>query len=209
MNIYIYGDSNTWGYVPNVNGYSKDATASQYDKRDIWWFNLTKNHKVIVNGLCGRAINNENPWLEGRNAFRTLDKDFENINADLIIVQLGTNDCKSKYCLTAQEIVCQMAHLLKRIQIKSTGRILLISPAKIKSGNKVTDKYYVGAENKSQQLDKLYCDLANENDYFFVSGLDLETGEDGEHLTRESHSILGYRVEAIVESLIDKDIEKA
>ena len=68
MKIFIYGDSNTWGYVPNINGYSKNAVAKRYNVTDIWWYPLTKTNDVKVNGLCGRAINNDNPWLKGRNA---------------------------------------------------------------------------------------------------------------------------------------------
>ena len=31
MNILCYGDSNTWGYIPNINGYSKNAIPRQYN----------------------------------------------------------------------------------------------------------------------------------------------------------------------------------
>ena len=48
MKILCYGDSNTWGYVPNINGYSKDAVMKQYDARDCWWFPLMQGNEVIV-----------------------------------------------------------------------------------------------------------------------------------------------------------------
>ena len=35
MKILCYGDSNTWGYVPNINGYSKNATMHQYNEKGI------------------------------------------------------------------------------------------------------------------------------------------------------------------------------
>lgn len=196
MNIYIYGDSNTWGYMPNVNGYSKNAIPQQYDKENIWWNCLTKKHNVIVNGLCGRAINNDNPWLEGRNASKTIEQDLNEIKhkIDLCIIQLGTNDCKSSYNLTAKQIAENMKNLIFKIKNKLNCEILIISPAIIKSGNKVTDKYYVGAETKSLELNEEYLKLSNELNINFIYGTNAEVGEDGEHLTINGHKYLSEKI---------------
>ena len=32
------------------------------------------------------------------------------------------------------------------------------------------------------------------NNYTFISGIELQTGEDGEHLTKEAHKTLGQKV---------------
>ena len=37
MKIFIYGDSNTWGQMPNVNGYNKDAIIEQLRSRGYGW----------------------------------------------------------------------------------------------------------------------------------------------------------------------------
>ncbi len=195
MKIFIYGDSNTWGYVPDVNGYSKSATPHQYAEDIIWWHKLKKYHQVFVNALCGRAIRNENPWCIGRNATKTIINDInKNLDADLIILQLGTNDCKTQYNLTAQEITTQLQNLIKKIQSQYDAKIMIISPAKITPGTLITNKYYVGADKKCILLDKLYKKLAQENNYLFVSGLNAEVGEDGEHLTPAGHKFLSQNV---------------
>lgn len=194
MKIFIYGDSNTWGCVPNLEGYSKNAKIKQFNKEDIWWHPLIQNNEVIVNGLCGRAINNENPWLEGRNATKTINDDIKNIKADLTIIMLGTNDCKSMYNLTAEDITNQLKELSETIESKLNAKIMIISPVKIKEGNKITDKYYKGAEEKSIKLANLYNKLAQEKNYLFVSALDLNLGEDGEHLTLQGHKTLANLV---------------
>lgn len=98
MNILCYGDSNTWGYIPNINGYSKDAIMQQYYEKDCWWYILKKHNEVIINGLCGRCIAHENRWLKNRNASTTIRNEISQYsNLNLIIVQLGTNDCKSEH----------------------------------------------------------------------------------------------------------------
>ena len=48
IKILCYGDSNTWGYVPNINGYSKDAVMKQYDSQHCWWHPLMQSHEVFI-----------------------------------------------------------------------------------------------------------------------------------------------------------------
>lgn len=193
--ILCYGDSNTWGYVPNINGYSKNATVQQYNEKDCWWFNLKHNNELFVDGLCGRCIAHENKWLEGRNAHKTIIQDLKKYNnLDLIIVQLGTNDCKSEYDESPNQIASNLVNLLAIIRKVSNAKIAIISPAIIKENNKITKKFYVGAENKSKQLNMLYEKIALQNGYFFISGASLQVGEDGEHLTKLGHQQLSQKV---------------
>lgn len=205
MKILCYGDSNTWGFIPNINGYSKDAVMKQYNARDCWWFSLMQENDVIVDGLCGRCIAHENKWLKNRNASKTILNDLNNHNdLDLVIVQLGTNDCKSEYGDTAIEITQNLENLLKLIQSQTLAQIIVISPAIIKEDNKITQKYYVKAQEKSTELDCLYKNMAQKNNYSFISGKYLEIGEDGEHLTKNGHEQLGIAVSSLVKSL-DKE----
>lgn len=195
MRILCYGDSNTWGYVPNVNGYSKNAIMEQYNEKDCWWYGLKQDNELFVDGLCGRCIAHENRWLKNRNAMQTITQDLANyLNLDLIIVQLGTNDCKSEYDETPEQIAKNIANLLAEIEKVSDAKIAIISPAIIREDTKITQKFYVGAENKSKKVDKLYKKLAQENNYIFISGADLEVGEDGEHLTKLGHKQLAQKV---------------
>lgn len=69
-----------------------------------------------------------------------------------------------------------------------------ISPAPIIENNALTQKYYVGAQKKSEELDKLFKTLAKQNDDIFVSGANLEVGEDGEHLTLLGHKQLKEKI---------------
>ena len=195
MKIFIYGDSNTYGWVPNLDGYSKNAVNQQYDQTDIWWYPLLQENEVIVDGLPGRAISNDNPWLDNRNASRTIEQDIEKISADVVIFQLGTNDCKSQYNLSAKEISNSMQKLAQKAKrLLHNPKIVIISPAKIIEGNKITDKYYIGAENKSTELDCCYKNMCKEYGFIFISGLNLQTGEDGEHLTKLAHKQLSQKV---------------
>ena len=199
MNILCYGDSNTWGYIPDLKGYSKFAIAKKYNDDECWWYKLTENHSVLIDGLCGRCINNENPWLPNRNAMHTIMQDLKKYrNIDIVIIQLGTNDCKNSYDNTPQQITQNLSQLAEIIRNELSAYIIIISPAIIKENNSITQKYYIGAEKKSQELDELYRELADHNDYLFVSGKDLKIGLDGEHLTKIGHQELGNKVNELI-----------
>jgi len=204
MNIYCYGDSNTQGYKPNVEGYSKDAIPEFYPADLCWWYPLANGNKLTVNGLCGRCINKENKWLEGRNASLDIVDNIQNQDKiDIVIVQLGTNDCKSGYNCTAEEITKAMRNFIQQIKGHTTAKIILLSPAKIIENNKVTQKYYKGAQVKSEQLDIFYKYLADDLGLAFVSCVDAETGEDGEHLTPKGHEYISKKVFEKVKSIQD------
>lgn len=196
MKILCYGDSNTWGYVPNVDGYFKGAIIKQYNKQDCWWFGLKAHNKVFVDGLCGRSIANENRWLKNRNSLNTIVDDLKQYNnLNLVIVQLGTNDCKTEYNNTPKQITNNLQKLLIVIKEKTNAQIAIISPAIIKEDNILAQKYYLGAQNKSKQLNKFYKKLAQANGYIFISGSNLDVGEDGEHLTLLGHKQLREKLE--------------
>jgi len=202
MRILCYGDSNTWGYVPNINGYSKDAIMKHYDEKDCWWYHLKQDNDVFINGSCGRCVCHENKWLSNRNADKTINKDLQLFgDLDLIIVQLGTNDCKSEYDASPFYITERLEKLLNKMKNITNAQILFISPAIIREDNKITQKYYVGAQKKSADLDNLYKLMAQRNGFIFVSGKDLEVGEDGEHLTLKGHRVLGERIALIVKEI--------
>lgn len=202
MKILCYGDSNTWGYIPNINGYSKDTTMQKYDEKDCWWYPLMQDNEVFINGLCGRCVAHENKWLKNRNASLTMIDDLKEYrHLDIIIFQLGTNDCKSEYKDSAKEIAQNLENLLKLVQSQINAQILIISPATIKENNKITPKYYIGAQSKSIELDYLYQNMAQKNNFYFISGKDLGIGEDGEHLTKSGHKQLGCKVLTLVNSL--------
>lgn len=199
MKILCYGDSNTWGYVPNVDGYSKDAVMRKYEAQDCWWYPLMRDNEVVVDGLCGRCIAHENKWLKNRNASLTIVDDIKNYNdLDLIIIQLGTNDCKSEYGDSADNICDNLEQLLACIKGQTNAEIIIISPSCIREDTKITQKYYIGALEKSRALDKGYQELAEKTGCGFVSGVKLEVGEDGEHLTKSGHQKLGEMVASFV-----------
>jgi len=202
MKILCYGDSNTWGYVPNPNGDSQNAIVQRYPLEDCWWYPLTKKNEVVVKGLCGRCINHEDQNIPNSNASLDIVKIIKHSgDLDLIIIQLGTNDCKAEYNCSAKEITKGMKDFIELIKTNSSAKILLLSPPKINDKTPIATRHYLGGTLKSEQMDNLFQNLAEDLNIEFISGLGVEIGEDGGHLTKKGHKNMSQKVTEKVESM--------
>lgn len=204
MNIFIYGDSNTVGYKPNADGYKKDAVVEYYEKEQLWWYPLTKNHNVVVNAKCGRCICHENKWLENRNAkitfmqdlYLSYDGDEHKINnLDLFIIMLGTNDFKSEYNDSIFVLLNGLNDIIGKLKnVSPKAEIMIISPPQIIEGTPITEKYYKNAKLKVAGFNYQSFIYAKRNNFLHLSAMQAKVGEDGEHLLAEGHKFLGQNV---------------
>ena len=102
MNILCFGDSNTYGYRPDGSG--------RFDADTRWTGLLQKklgtNDRIIEEGLCGRTTVFSDELREGRRGLDTIGILLEShAPVDLLILMLGTNDCKTRYNASAGTIV--------------------------------------------------------------------------------------------------------
>lgn len=193
-NIFVYGDSNTWGYFPTLTPYSgDDNNTKRFPLDKIWWNSLTKKYNVYYNGVNGRTINSDHYELPNRNACKTIDNDFVNENIDLVILMLGTNDLKDIYNLKVNDLINHCDLLIKKIKNRYQCDILLICPPLIYD-TIVTHEKYSNGINKIKEYEKCLFKYTQSNNYYFVSGINAEVGVDGEHLTEKGHNELGQIV---------------
>ena len=130
--IVCYGDSNTWGYCA--------ATGGRYED-DVRWTRLLQEqlgegYLVAEEGVCGRTTVFEGPLGEGLCGFAHL---VPALNAhsplDLLVVMLGTNDCKQRYSANAQNIADGLARLVRRAKElpvwAGEPKVLIVAPMMI------------------------------------------------------------------------------
>ena len=206
--IVCYGDSNTWGYNPAQNG-------ARYDD-DIRWTQrlqdkLGKDFQVVEEGFSGRTTVFEDPVLEGANGLAPFHSIMISQSPmDLLVIMLGTNDCKELFSANAMKITAGMRRLILKAQGMDIWRkrpqILLVAPVCI--GEKIYDlpDFSMGAlcVEKSRRLPALFQALAEETGCYFMDANDCAaTGTiDYLHFTPESHASFAEGIYSRIESLL-------
>ena len=201
--ILCFGDSNTWGY---------DAYSGGRFVKDVRWTGVLQNilgeeYHIIEEGLCGRTTVFDDPLNEGLSGLRYLLPCLQSHSPiDMLIIMLGTNDCKERFSATAKNIADGAKRLIKVAQgadvWKEKPRILLVSPAPIEKECETSD---VSGEmgvcsDKSYEMKGAYKLCADDCKCEFLdAGLYVSMNKiDYMHLDKESHKRLAEALADVI-----------
>jgi len=216
--IVVYGDSNTYGWIPNL-----DPPSTRYSPEQRWPGVLQKelgsNFQVIEEGLDGRTTDARDPespisgaQLDGSAYLQACLA--SHLPVDLVVIMLGTNDLKSVFNRTPLRIAMGATRLLDLANTLNGGvgttyknpRVLLVCPPplnpEIEKGPAFGEMFKGGVE-KSRQLPSLYEAVAKMGGAEFLNaGAAISTdGLDGLHFTPEAHRKLGAAIAAKVKQI--------
>ena len=124
--ILAFGDSNTWGLVP--------GSGERYPEHIRWTGILRKaaargGFRLLEDGLCGRTTVFEDPSRPGRRGIDSLAQYRETDGLSAAVLMLGTNDCKTVFGATPEQIGCGLEQCLARLEaLLPPERILVVSP---------------------------------------------------------------------------------
>jgi lysophospholipase L1-like esterase len=218
IRIVAYGDSITWGFVPNAN-----PPSTRFAPEDQWPGTLQKelgdNYQVIPEGLNGRTTDARDTGASISGA--QLDGSAylpaclnSHLPLDLVIIMLGTNDLKPVFNRTPMRIAIGAAHLIDLVNTLNGGvgtnyknpKVLLICPPPLSptiEKGPVFGEMFKGGLEKSQKLPELYEAVAKMGGAEFLNaGSVISTdGVDGLHLTAESERKLGSAIAAKVKEM--------
>ncbi len=204
--ILCFGDSNTFGLIP--------GTGNRYDWNIRWTGILDKNlrekgYRIIEEGLCGRTTVFDDSFRGGRKGADILPTLLESHNPiDIVILMLGTNDCKTIYNATAETIGKGIQRLLQQIKQKSPqAKIILVSPIYLGQGvgEKGFDSEFDDSSvETSENLHKVYNRIADENEIYYLkaSGYANPSPQDREHLDENGHRKLAEGLLDLLEGVI-------
>lgn len=199
VRILCYGDSNTWGYISGSN-HLRYGNDKRWTK--VLANLLGNNFEIIEEGLNSRTLisNDLRPGKEGKNGYEYLIPCLDTHDPiDLVILMLGTNELKNTYNKSAKEIGELLEEyfvktiLNRKSQFKeSYPKLLIVTPPVINEYTEYCkkDNKYLGATEKSKQLNTIYENLAKKYNCYFLNNDGLDVGIDGVHLTEESHKKL-------------------
>lgn len=213
VNILCFGDSNTWGTIPCSA--LKVSTQKRYNSNERWTALLQKSlkekHQIIEEGQPNRTVVHNAPFNGDKSGIRYLKQCLEQYSPQLIIIMLGTNDCKKRFNLCAAEISQGMSTLVKQTlsfsqaqyQSKIATKILLISPPSIHEVAHYS-KMYAGGAEKSKQLARYYQQCAEELKCTFVDADTIISSSkgDGVHWQGDQHQLFASALLPIIEKLI-------
>jgi len=197
--VLCFGDSNTWGYIPN------ESTVSVYRKypTNKIWTGVLQNmlgdkYEVISDGVNSRTIMFEDPRpnKDGRVAYPYLKQCFfAHDPIEYLIIFLGLNDLKSGYneaLLSFSKLVDLSKTLQSQIDSKKPQIIYIITSPVDTSKEYAASRYPNGTTISEQFRDESRRILKEKGiDYIVCLNIN-DLGSDGVHLTESAHNKLGH-----------------
>lgn len=186
--VLCFGDSNTFGYIPGSGGlqYSADV---RYP--GILQSSLGDDFIVVEDGLSGRTTVFDKDDLPGRKGIDYIVSSVRNSHADILLILLGTNDCKAQFDANAKTIADGMEFLADAAKsVNPDIKIIFAAPFPIgREALVLADYYNEFSITTSLRLASEYEARAKVNGYGFADTSKVVTADplDGEHTTPEGH----------------------
>jgi ubiquinone/menaquinone biosynthesis C-methylase UbiE/lysophospholipase L1-like esterase len=209
--ILVYGDSLSWGIVPN--------TRQRFPFGVRWPGVLEKallerglRVRIIEDCLNGRRTAFDDPFKPGRNGLESLEQRIEiNSPLRLVILFLGTNDFQSMHTHNAwhsAQGIAALVDAIRRAPIEPgmpAPEVLVVAPPPVRQPRGPIAPKFLGAEPRSFGLAAAYAAIARERGCeFFDAGQVAPTSTvDGVHLDADQHQALGFSLAAVVAKLLE------
>ena len=193
--ILCFGDSNTWGYIPNLG--------VRYDENTRWTSILQnllgKNYEIVEAGCCNRTCFIDNPDGIEQTGYKVLPKYLDN-TFDIVILALGINDIQKFFNPSLIDIKKGIENLINITKnICPRAKIIVISPARL--SNSIKSDYFKNqfddiSIEKSTHFSEIYKKTAEDNNcLFFDWDKIVEVSPlDGLHFSKESHYIIAHKL---------------
>ena len=188
--VLCFGDSNTYGFVPEK--------CTRYDKNTRWTGVLQalcgSDFSIIEGGCNNRTAFVDNPAGAEQTGYKILPEYFTKDYFDIVVLAIGINDLQLFFRPTLEEFEQGIEKLIKITKdLSPNAKIILVCPSKldlagIKSGV-FSFQFDETSVEKSYHLPQIYkklaekhaCKLVDLNEIAKVSPLD------GLHFSAESH----------------------
>ncbi|MES9992554.1 MAG: SGNH/GDSL hydrolase family protein [Candidatus Thiodiazotropha sp.] len=209
--ILIYGDSLTWGIIPNTR------ERLTFDQRwpGVFEANLLsagRESRVIENCLNGRRSVWSDPFKPGRDGSEGLAQVIEmNSPLKLVILMLGTNDFQAthdNYAWLSAQGISTLVDIIRHSPIEPgmpVPQILLVAPPGIATPKGPIADKFKDAEQRFEGLPDELAKVAGEKTthYFNAGDVTPSSRIDGIHLDQPQHQALGS---ALAEYVIEKGL---
>jgi lysophospholipase L1-like esterase len=213
VRILCFGDSNTHGAPSDDPEYVRLGPDQRWTGRLQGI--LGDGFEIIEEGLSGRTTDvdyDDRPGCNGRTYFVPCLQTHHPLDA--VVVMLGTNDLKTCFDRTADQIADALRGYLDDILFNATDRrgqtpaIVLVSPILIDDAaplyeEMTADSFDSVGVARSRELGTAMARVASERGAAYADAATVaRAGDDGLHLTRDSHARLAGLVAATLASVL-------
>ena len=209
--VLVYGDSLTWGIVPN--------TRKRFPFHERWSGILENKlselgHRVRISENCinGRRTVWEDPFKPGRNGLQGLAQCIEmHSPLALVILMLGTNDFQFSHphnnAWSAAQGIVTLVNEIRRAPIEPgmpVPAILVVCPPPICSPQGVLAEKFSGAEQRCAGLTDAYRAVSSDLGCHFFDAASVTSSSrvDGIHLDADQHLALGTALVDVVRPIL-------
>ena len=209
--IVCFGDSLTWGYDPD--------TKIRFPEESRWPMVLQnllgEGYRIIEEGQNGRTIATDDPAEGEKNGYDYIIPCLESHKPfSLLIIMLGSNDCKRKFSYSSMDIAGEMQRFLEKVlsfnrfRCEDTFKVLLVSPPHISEAIKTSwlgDSFgYENARKVSMELSDWYKQLADMYHCEFLNAAEYvhASDTDGCHMDAANQKRLGEVIFERVKDLV-------
>lgn len=206
--ILCFGDSNTWGY----NGENGERFPWNVRWTGLLQEKFAENRtdvRIIEEGLVGRTTVFEDPLRDGRKGTALFPTILEtHAPVDVIVLMLGTNDCKTIFKASAKLIGAGIVRLLEQAKrLAPEAEILLVSPIELGADvwkEEFDPEFSLSSVTVSKALASEYADIAGKYGctYLDAASVAVPGAADQEHMDAASHGRLAEAIYEKVKSLV-------
>ncbi len=203
-NILIYGDSNTWGYIPvTMQRYLPEVRYTGVVARE-----LGEEYHIIEEGLEDRTTVFDDHYDGNRNGLKTLPAILlSHRPLDAVVIMLGSNDLKYVSAFKSAQGAGKLAWLTKNANTvldapspvwRNVPRVLLVSPIQVGKNvaklNPYTNLKF--AHEESLNFHKEFSRVAKEREVEYLNAAEFArpSKEDAVHMDPENHKKLGIAI---------------
>lgn len=206
VRVLCFGDSNTHG-MSAVPGELRRLPI------DVRWTGrlqmlLGDAYEIIEEGRAGRTVEVTDPNITGTDGRAYFVPCLRTHNPlDVVLIMLGTNDAKWKFGRTADDVVASLGRLVDDAETHAfdraerSPRVVLVAPAPVEL-RPDNDEFDADSVGTATDIAPLLRKLAADRGAVFVdAGTVAAVGDDGVHLSGESHPRLAELFADTIRSL--------
>lgn len=209
MTILVFGDSNSHGTMP----LAQLGAVGRHPKSARWPDVMAQalGVEVLSEGHPGRTTVHDDP-IDGvhKNGLRALPASLESHRPlDLVIVMLGTNDCKARFCLRGWDIAAAVGKLAQVIQCSNAGpggaapQVMLVAPVPVEESGVLAEMFQGGRARSRAIAPALRDEAARLGCAFFDAGRVAQVDmTDGVHMDGAAQVALGLAMAEAVAPIL-------